>query len=114
MLESPVPYIIGILANESFIKNIIGNNCINGNLVVYLNKNFKFIEKEKIDYSEPYLRNLKDILKKNHDSGNYYLKVKNYEEYTKYCEINYKHLYEILKNDLADPLIKIIFDYYPV
>ena len=114
MLESPVPYIIGILANDSIIKKITSNNCINGNIVLSQNKNFKFIEKEKIDYSEPYFKNLKDIMKKNNDSGNYYLKVKNYEEYSKYCEINYKHLYEILKYDVADPLTKIVFDYYTV
>jgi hypothetical protein len=75
VVESPVPYLIGLLGDKKSRMEILNSLSIYANIVVCDSekKNLELIIREKLSVEEPYLRNLKVILKDNIKMAHYYL-----------------------------------------
>jgi hypothetical protein len=112
MVESPVPFLLGILGDNNFKLTLINNTNISANIAIYTNGKFELILKEKIACEEPYLKNIKHIVNNNLSMAKYYINMKKVEEFEKYCEIIYKNIYEILKYELADEIEKELITGY--
>lgn len=108
VVESPVPYLIGILGDKNLKNNFINASSNTSNIVTFHNNKFELIIREKLTCQEPYLKNLKIVLKNNLDNAQYYIKTKKYDEYNNYCEMIYKNVYESMKSGLADEIETLI------
>jgi hypothetical protein len=108
MIDSPVPYLIGILGISNFKANVLHSD-IPATLVYIQGKTIQVVKPNDDNSSKlPRLGNLKHIVKTDLDMASYYLNLKMTEEYFKYCQKIYKNIYEILKGTLADPLEKLL------
>lgn len=114
MVESPVPFLLGILGDEedknftNFKQSFINNPNISANVVIYITSTNKLelYLKEKINSEEPDLNGLKTIVKSNLSNLMYANNTKMTEEYDTYCETLYKNIFETLKHELADQIEK--------
>jgi hypothetical protein len=75
VVESPVPFLIGLLGDKNSRLEILNNLSTYSNIVICNSekKTLELIIREKLNIEEPYLRNLKAILKDNINMAHYYL-----------------------------------------
>lgn len=73
MVESPVPFLIGILGDKTSKVNLINTLNTSANIVMFQDNKLELIVKENMTCDEPYLRNLKEIIRDNLTMANYYL-----------------------------------------
>lgn len=72
MVESPVPFLIGILGERNPKLELVNSLNTNTNILIYQNNKLELILKESKAFEEPYLRNLKNIVKDNLNMAKYY------------------------------------------
>jgi hypothetical protein len=108
MVESPVPFLIGVLGDKNSKHKFINNENISANIISYVDNTFEFIVRDTGPYEEPNLSNLKQIIYNNISMTNYYLNTKKIEEYDKYCEVIYKNIYETFKCEISEVIEKEI------
>lgn len=109
MIESPVPFLIGILSNSNNNmfnnkKTLFNNYQSVANVVIYnhTTNSLDLIIRESITCEEPELNNLKGIIKDNIKMAKYYLTSKNIESYDNYCKRTYNNIFEHLKREIGD------------
>ena len=111
VIDSPVPFLIGLLFEPQKISTFLPkkfldkNDC---NIVVYSDKQLKFINKKDINFNEPKLGNMKKIIIQNLSQIHFYASSKRNEDYIQACEQLYKNIYGIIKENVAEEIDKIV------
>ena len=108
VIESPVPFLIGLLVDKKKMRKYINSNNINANILYIEKGNLVFKEKQKITFAEPNLNNLKSNIIQNLSKAQYYLASKMFDDYQSACEQLYKNIYGIFKNEFGDLIIRIL------
>jgi hypothetical protein len=99
MIDSPVPYLIGILGNEDVKKDLVEHGSCD---VVYISDiKVELSTVNKNDFEEPYIKNLKALLIDMMDS----LYFNDNIYFT--CEKIYKKIFDSLKSEIAFKIEKI-------
>lgn len=116
ILETPAPYLIGILME----KDTYDLGCYNSIIITCFNKKLEFnkiknnIFKNKTKDNEmlkdlsshkiSFFKKIKDVLNNNLLTAKFYEKIKDFNNYDNYCQKFYKSLFEQLKTYLADDI----------
>lgn len=108
VIESPVPFLIGLLVDKKKMRKYINSDNINANILYIEKGNLVFKEKQKITFAEPNLNNLKSNIIQNLSKAQYYLASKMFDDYQSACEQLYKNIYGIFKNEFGDLIIRIL------
>lgn len=108
VIESPVPFLIGLLVDKKKMRKYLSSENINANILYIEKGNLVFKEKLKISFAEPNLNNLKSNIIQNLSKAQYYLSSKMFDDYQCACEQLYKNIYGIFKNEIADLIIRIL------
>lgn len=107
MIDSPVPFLIGILGNSESrreqINSAIGNNSI---IVIFEKNELILIKNNNTDLARPYLENINELLTKELNLCQYYSKIKKSVDYTDSCIVLYKSIYSNIKRSLVDNIIR--------
>ena len=93
VIESPVPFLIGLLVDKKKMRKYINSDNINANILYIEKGNLVFKEKQKITFAEPNLNNLKSNIIQNLSKAQYYLASKMFDDYQSACEQLYKNIY---------------------
>jgi hypothetical protein len=108
VLESPVPYLLGILGDENIKNNLLLNSNIYSHIAVIKNNRVELILTGTMTCQAPKLNNLISLIDSSLSNVHYYYDVKKYEDFEKNCEILYKNIYESIKYELIEPLSKAV------
>ena len=111
VIESPVPFLIGLLIEPQKIhlylskKFIEENNC---NIITYVNDQLKFINKVQVNFTLPDLGHMKQIISQNMSQIHFYASSKLNDYYVQACEQLYKNIYGIIKENIAEEIEKCL------
>lgn len=109
MLDSPIPFLIGVLGDSSTRFDNIQTNA-----VYYIDNRFEFVsynynsnELTKDNRAEPYLGSLKEMIETNLSMAKYYIQTNEVDKFENYCTRFYKSTYDCLRTKLADRILEV-------
>jgi hypothetical protein len=110
MIDSPVPFLIGILGDEQIKKKMIrdSNSSTNYDIVFIDDSNrIELNELQALSFEEPYLKNLKFLLKNLFEEDGISMNKKNKDDDGRIYERVYKRIYDNLKSEIASKIDQI-------
>lgn len=108
VVQSPVPFMIGILADKTTVRTFIDPEQVKNANIIYFDRKITFLQKVELGFEEPYLNNLKMIINQNLSDAQYALSKKMNDNYETACEMLYKNIYGIIKSEIADVIVNIV------